>query len=191
MIEPVDNDDDDDDVVGQKRRPQTATVILPITYGSAKSRLGAVKARDAPAVVTTTSSEATDVRRTLRIGRVIVAKRPATTATSDDDNSNDIDTKSEVTSTTTLSGVARPEVKKRLMSSATTPADGGGKAARRQPRIQLYRPPAAAKKHVTMETAGDSGSNSSVAPPRGIKQSRPYSTVTVLPSVILSLSSDI
>ena len=98
MIEPVDNDDDDDDVVGQKRRPQTATVILPITFGSAKSRLGAVKARDTTAVTTTTATlEATDVRRTLRIGRVIVANRAVMTTTSDDDNISDICTTKSTT----------------------------------------------------------------------------------------------
>ena len=76
--------------------------------------------------------------------------------------------------TATASGVAKPEVKKRLLSAATVggTADGDGKAARRQPRIQLYRPPAASKKHVTMETAGDSGRNSPVSPPRGSKQSK-------------------
>ena len=53
-------------------------------------------------------------------------------------------------------------------------ADGGVKAARRQPRIQLYRPPAASKKHVTTESTGGSGSGRSslVAPPRGTKQSK-------------------
>ena len=53
-------------------------------------------------------------------------------------------------------------------------ADGDGKAARRQPRIQLYRPPAASKKHVATETTGGSGSgrSSSVAPPRGTKKSK-------------------
>ena len=66
------------------------------------------------------------------------------------------------------------------MSAASTTAslggaaDGDGKAARRQPRIQLYRSPAASKKHVTTEATGGSGSgsNSPVAPPRGIKQSQ-------------------
>ena len=122
MLEPVDKDtNDDDDVMGQKRRPQKpppATVISPITFGSAKCRLGVVKARDTT-VVATATSEATDVRRTLRIGRVIVAKRAATTtATSDDDNddSNDIHTtKSAAKNTTTASDVAKPEVKKRLI----------------------------------------------------------------------------
>ena len=79
--------------------------------------------------------------------------------------------------TTTASGVAKPEVKKRLMSAAAAvggTADGDGKAARRQPRIQLYRPPAASKKHVTTESTGGSGSGRSslVAPPRGTKQSK-------------------
>ena len=78
MLEAVDNNNDDSDnhdvVVGQKR-------------------LGSVKARNTPAVVTSaTTSEASDVRRTLRIGRVIVAKRAATTTTtsSDDDDISDI-----------------------------------------------------------------------------------------------------
>ena len=77
------------------------------------------------------------------------------------------------------SGVAKPEVKKRLLSATAAAAvgdvaDGSGKAVRRQPRIQLYRPPAAAKKHVTTETTGDSGSgrSSPMAPPRGTKQSK-------------------
>ena len=79
--------------------------------------------------------------------------------------------------TATASGVAKPEVKKRLMSTAAAVvdvADGSGKAARRQPRIQLYRPPAAAKKHVTTEATGGNGSgrSSTVAPPRGTKQSK-------------------
>ena len=78
--------------------------------------------------------------------------------------------------TATASGVAKPEVKKRLLSAATVggTADGDGKAARRQPRIQLYRPPAAAKKHVTTEATGGNGSgrSSTVAPPRGTKQSK-------------------
>ena len=92
MLEP-DDDDVNDDVVRHKRRPP-ATVISSITFGSAKSRLGSVKARDTPAVMTTTTTatlEASDVRRTLRIGRVIVAKRAATTTTtSDDDDISDI-----------------------------------------------------------------------------------------------------
>ena len=75
MLEAVDNNNDDNDnhdVVGQKR-------------------LGSVKARDTPAVVTSATSEVSDVRRTLRIGRVIVAKRAATTTTSsDDDDISDI-----------------------------------------------------------------------------------------------------
>ena len=75
MLEAVDNNNDDNDnhdvVVGQKR-------------------LGSVKARDTPAVVTSATSEVSDVRRTLRIGRVIVAKGAATTTTSDDDDISDI-----------------------------------------------------------------------------------------------------
>ena len=75
MLEAVDNNNDDSDnhdvVVGQKR-------------------LGSVKARDTPAVVTSATSEVSDVRRTLRIGRVIVAERAATTTTSDDDDISDI-----------------------------------------------------------------------------------------------------
>ena len=76
MLEAVDNNNDDNDnhdvVVGQKR-------------------LGSVKARDTPAVVTSATSEVSDVRRTLRIGRVIVAKRVApTTTSSDDDDISDI-----------------------------------------------------------------------------------------------------
>ena len=62
------------------------------------------------------------------------------------------------------------------MSAATVggAVDGGGKTARRQPRIQLYRPPAVSKKHVTTESTDGSGSgrSSPVAPPRGTKQSK-------------------
>ena len=75
--------------------------------------------------------------------------------------------------TATASGVAKPEAKKRLMSATATAsgaADGVGKAARRQPWIQLYRPPAASRKHVT--GGSGSGRSSPVAPPRGTKQSK-------------------